>query len=148
MSTTTTADPSDLDSPSARRPPNPYEHSTVKPREPLATEVSHRPTNGPGSPQTGLSHALLPQWSADHNVHAKPPTETKHIVLRLELHSFDGLMDVITTLARVGATTETLVAEKRKLVIGFVARNNVASRLPGLLRELIPVLDVEIVSRS
>ena len=40
-----------------------------------------------------------------------------------------------------------LVAEKKKLVIGFVARDAVARRLPGLLRELIPVLDVETVSR-
>lgn len=66
----------------------------------------------------------------------------------LELHSFDGLMDVITTVARVGAITETLVLEKRKVVIGYVARHAVATRLPGLLRELIPVLNVEIVSRT
>ena len=57
-------------------------------------------------------------------------------------------MDVITTVARVGAQTETLVAEKKKLVIRYIARDAVAQRLPALLRELISVLDVEIISRS
>ncbi|MGI9473772.1 MAG: hypothetical protein ACR2NZ_19680 [Rubripirellula sp.] len=94
-------------------------------------------------PQKEAPQELVPQTEDQLEQDATLVPGFQRVTLRLELHSLDVLMDVMTTVARVGAQIETVVAEGQRMVIGYVARNAVAQRLPGLLQELIYVLHVE-----
>ena len=70
------------------------------------------------------------------------------ISLRVEMQSMSTLMDVLTTVSRVGATIDSVTAADNALSIAVIAREPVGRRLPALIQQLIGVIAVAEDSRS
>ncbi|MEM7476616.1 MAG: hypothetical protein AAF483_16635 [Planctomycetota bacterium] len=64
--------------------------------------------------------------------------------LAVDITSMDAMMDVMTTVARLGAKTQALTADSNHLKLAFQARPHVARRLPMLVDNLPSVLGVRV----
>lgn len=62
--------------------------------------------------------------------------------MQVRLQAMTALMDVLTTITRVGAEIESVVAANSRVELVVVARDQVALRLPKLIDQLVTVIEV------
>lgn len=73
------------------------------------------------------------------------PARPNASTLDVRISTMDAVLDVVTTLGRVGASIVTLRAELGRVEVTFVANDLVTRRLPSLMQTIVPVTDVTIV---
>lgn len=85
----------------------------------------------PASPTTGFSGS-----SRRLPIRKEEPTQkTVHVTL----FSMNGLMDVMVTLSRIGATIDYVSAKTNSAIFAVTAKPFVIRRIPQLLNELVEV---------
>ena len=62
--------------------------------------------------------------------------------VKVTMQSTSTLMDVLVTVSRIGAKINFVSAKDVTAILTVSAKPNVARRVPGLLRELVDVVDV------
>lgn len=68
--------------------------------------------------------------------------------LRIQLQAMDAMADVLVTVLRLGGTIESIAGADERLELVASARASVSRRMPGLIDQLIGVLDVDVLEPS
>lgn len=69
----------------------------------------------------------------------------ERITLDISIQNMDAILDIVTTLGRVGAKIVAISALGLRVHVTFDARELVARRLPSLLATIVPVQEVTVL---
>ena len=89
-----------------------------------------------------------PRRRPDHRLESAPDpvrgsaSSDRRIDMQILMQATHSLMDVLTTISRVGGRLESVNASQANARLVVVAREPVAARLPRLIDQLIGVLEV------
>ena len=65
--------------------------------------------------------------------------------VKVTMQATSSLMNVLVTVSRIGAEINFVSAKDSTAILTVSARSKVARRVPGLLRELVDVIDVRAI---
>lgn len=69
----------------------------------------------------------------------------QRVALDIKIRNMDAVLDIVTTLGRVGAKIVAISALGFRVHVTFDARELVARRLPSLLATIVPVQEVSVL---
>lgn len=69
----------------------------------------------------------------------------QRVTLDIKIRNMDAVLDIVTTLGRVGAEIVAISALRFRVQVTFDARELVARRLPSLLATIVPVQEVTVL---
>ena len=86
-------------------------------------------------------------WSGETGASPTRRTDTfqedlSQTTVKVTMQSTSSLMNVLVTVSRIGAEINFVSAKDFTAILTVSARSKVARRVPGLLRELVDVIDV------
>ena len=68
--------------------------------------------------------------------------ELQQKTVHLTFQTMNGLLDILVTISRIGATIDYVSAREQSAILAVSAKPSVIRRVPSLLRELVEVMEI------